>query len=206
MRLFSNRVYTALLGVSFLSYFYNTAMNYYAPLAVLQVLGGSSSISGSLQLPRTILTVILPTVCGVWVSKRKQNNWLAMAGATGLVAAAFLSLSFTSRSTSLLLFYAMLALTGIAESLRAVSVTPTAQQTLAPQDMGIGTSLLSFANSLSNLLASAVFGIVYDLKVTEARPDALMVADGVNSVFLTASLVSFGGLALVLLVLRRQLK
>lgn len=206
LRLFSNRVYTALLGVSFLSYFYNTAMNYYAPLAVLQVLGGSSSISGSLQLPRTILTVILPTVCGVWVSKRKQNNWLAMAGATGLVAAAFLSLSFTSRSTSLLLFYAMLALTGIAESLRAVSVTPTAQQTLAPQDMGIGTSLLSFANSLSNLLASAVFGIVYDLKVTEARPDALMAASGVNAVFLTAALVSFGGLALVLLVLRRQLK
>ena len=206
LRLFRNRTYTALLGVSFLSYFYNTAMNYYAPLAVLQVLGASTSITGTLQLPRTILTVLLPTFCGAWVSKRKQNNWMAMAAAIGLTAVAFLALSFTGRSTPLLLFYAMLALTGISESLRSVSVTPSAQQTLAPQDMGIGTSLLSFANSLSNLLASAALGIVYDLNVTDPRPTAEMVAGGVNSVFLLTALASFGGLALVLLVVRRQLK
>ena len=206
LRLFRNRTYTALLGVSFLSYFYNTAMNYYAPLAVLQVLGASTSITGTLQLPRTILTVLLPTFCGAWVSKRKQNNWMAMAAAIGLTAVAFLALSFTGRSTPLLLFYAMLALTGISESLRSVSVTPSAQQTLATQDMGIGTSLLSFANSLSNLLASAALGIVYDLNVTDPRPTAEMVAGGVNSVFLLTALASFGGLALVLLVVRRQLK
>ncbi len=206
LRLFRNRTYTALLAVGFLSYFYNTAMNYYAPLAVLQVLGASTSITGTLQLPRTILTVILPTVCGIWVSKRRQNNWIAMAAAIGLTAIAFLALSFTDRGTPLLLFYAMLALTGISESLRSVSVTPTAQQTLAPQDIGIGTSLLSFTNSLSNLLASAALGIVYDLQVTAPRPTAAMVASGVNAVFLLTALVSFGGLALILLVVRRQLK
>lgn len=206
LRLFRNRTYTALLGVSFLSYFYNTAMNYYAPLAVLQVLGASTSITGTLQLPRTILTVLLPTACGIWVSKRRQNNWMAMAAAVGLCGVAFLSLSFTERSTPLLLFYVMLALTGISESLRSVSVTPAAQQTLAPQDMGIGTSLLSFSNSLSNLLASATLGIVYDLKVTDPRPAAAMVANGVNAVFLLTALVSFAGLALVLLVVRRQMK
>ena len=206
LRLFRNRTYTALLGVSFLSYFYNTAMNYYAPLAVLQVLGASTSITGTLQLPRTILTVLLPTACGIWVSKRRQNNWIAMAAAVGLCGVAFLSLSFTERNTPLLLFYVMLALTGISESLRSVSVTPAAQQTLAPQDMGIGTSLLSFSNSLSNLLASATLGIVYDLKVTDPRPAAVMVANGVNAVFLLTALVSFAGLALVLLVVRRQMK
>lgn len=206
LHLFSNRTYTAMLAVSFLSFFYNTAMNYYAPLAVLQVLGGSTSITGTLQLPRTILTILLPAACGLWVSKSKRNSWLAMAGATGLVGVAFLFLSFTGRSTPLLLFYGMLALTGVAESFRAVSVTPIAQQTLAQQDMGIGTSLLSFANSLSNLLASAVFGIVYDMNVTEAQPSAAMIASGVNAVFLTAAVVSFAGLAVVLLVVRRQLK
>lgn len=206
LHLFSNQTYTALLAVGFLSFFYNTAMNYYAPLAVLQVLGSSTSVTGTLQLPRTILTIALPAACGLWVSKSSRNNWLAMAGATGLVGVAFLFLSFTGRGTPLLIFYVMLALTGVAESLRAVSVTPTAQQTLAQQDMGIGTSLLSFSNSLSNLLASAVLGIVYDMRVTEAQPSAVMIASGVNAVFLTAAAVSFAGLAVVLLVVRKQLK
>lgn len=200
LHLFRNRRYTALLLVGFLCFFYNTAMNYYTPLAVQQVLGGTTAISGSLQLPRTILTIALPAICGVWVSKSARNNWLAMAGAAGLVGAAFLALSFTTPASSLLLFYAMLALTGIAESLRSVSVTPSAQATLAPQDLGIGTALTSFANSLANLLASAVFGIVYDLQAASGTVAAI--ANGVNAVFLTAALVSFGGLAAVLLLLR----
>ena len=152
-------------------------------------------------ITRTILTILLPTVFGLWVAKNPRNNWLAMGAATGLIGAAFLGLSFTNPATSVLLFFVLLALTGIAESLRSVSITPAAQATLAPQDMGIGTSLISFANSLSNLTASAVLGIVYDLNAVAGTTEA--VAQGVNGVFLTTALVSAAGLGVVILGSRR---
>ena len=197
LHLFGNPRYNLLLAISFSSFFYNTAMNYYAPLAVLQVLGKSTALSGSLQLPRTVLTVLLPAVCGLWVSKQPRNGWLAIAAASILVSASFLGLGFTTANTPVLLFFVLLALTGIAESLRSVSITPAAQATLAPQDMGIGTSLISFFNSLSNLTASAVLGIVYDLNVASS------VAMGVNGVFLTTAAVSAVGIALALWGLKK---
>lgn len=190
LRLFANSTYRKLLVISFLSFFYNTAMNYYAPLAVIQVLGRSAAVSGTLQLPRTLLTILLPTVCGLWVSRKEKNATVAMAVATGLVGLAFLCLSFCRSTTPLLLFYVMLALTGVAESFRAVSITPSAQQALSEQDMGIGTSLLSFANSMSNLLASAFLGILYDQSSSTAA--------GIRNVFLCTAVLSFVGLALVL--------
>ena len=102
----------------------------------------------------------------------------------------------------MLLFFLLLGLTGIAESLRSVSLTPAAQATLAPQDMGIGTSLISFVNSLSNLLASASLGIVYDLNAAEGTVSAI--ASGVNGVFLTTAIISVAGVGLVLWGMKRQ--
>ena len=206
LHLFQNQRYNALLLVGFLCFFYNTAMNYYTPLAVLQVLGMSTAVSGSLQFPRTVLTIALPAACGVWVGKHPRNSWLAMAGAAGLVGLAFLGLSFTNSGTPVLIFYLMLALTGVAESLRSVSVTPAAQATLAPEDLGIGTSLTSFVNSLSNLLASTIFGIVYDVRTAADPASVSNITNGVNTVFFTASLVSFLGLAAVLLLVRKDTK
>ena len=202
LHLFGNSRYNLLLAVSFSSYFYNTAMNYYAPLAVLQVLGKSTAVSGSLQLPRTILTIFLPTVFGIWVGRNARNNWLAMLGSSALITSAFLGLSFTTPQSSVLLFFLLLGLTGIAESLRSVSLTPAAQATLAPQDMGIGTSLISFVNSLSNLLASASLGIVYDLNAAEGTVSAI--ASGVNGVFLTTAIISAAGVGLILWGMKRQ--
>ncbi len=188
LRLFRNRQYRVLLALGFCLTFYTTAMNYYAPLAVMEGLGLGASVSGSLQLPRTILTLILPSFCGIWLSKAPRRSWQAMALSAALLSIAFLVLGLWS--SSLLLLYTMLALTGVAESFRAVSLMPAAQATLEIHDLGIGSSLLGFANSLSNLLASLFFGLVYDL------------SDSVSPVFLLAGVVSFLALALVFLFIR----
>lgn len=197
MHLFKNRQYTVLLFVGFACYFYQTAMNAYAPLAVQKVLGASAAASGSLQLPRTILTMILPTFFGVWVGKKKQNYWIAMAFATGIVAAAFIPLGFTTASTSILVYFVAIAATGIAEGFRSVAVTPAAQATLAPEDLGIGSSLTTFVNSLAGLVASAVFGVIYGM-------NADSVQRGVNQIFLFTVAVSAAGLLVVLLVVRKS--
>ena len=93
---------------------------------------------------------------------------------------------------------------GIAESFRAVSITPAAQATLAPQDLGVGTSLVNFTNSLSGLIAAALFGLAYDINTSGNTESLTHITSGINTVFLMASLVSFIGLAIVLLVVRKQ--
>ena len=204
MSLFKNKSYVTLLIVGFISYFYMTAMNTYAPLAVQKILGESMAVSGSLQMPRTILTIILPVIAGTWVSKKTQNVWKAMAISTLTVAAAFLVLGFTNPSTPVMVYFVALAVTGISESLRAVSLLPTAQSTLKPEELGVGTSLVNFINSLSGLMAATILGLAYDINTAGNTESIAHITSGVNTVFLIVSVLSFIGLAVVVLLVRKQ--
>lgn len=204
MGLFKNKNYVTLLIVGFICYFYMIAMNMFAPLAMQKVLGQSTAVSGSLQMPRTIITILLPMIVGVWVGKKTQNNWKAMAMSCLIVGVSFLSLGFTKTSTPIMIYFVAIAATGIAESFRAVSITPAAQATLKPQDLGIGTSLVNFINSLSGLVSAAVFGLAYDIYTSVNSESIAYITKGINTVFLLASVISFIGLIIVLLVVKNQ--
>lgn len=199
MHLFTNKQYTTLLLVGIIAYFYMNSMNVYAPLAVQQVLNGSATASGSLQLPRTILTMLVPTIAGVWVGKKKENLWKAMAIAMALFAISFAPISFTTPTTPVLVYFVAIAITGIGESFRAVSITPAAQTTLAPADLGVGTSLVTFMNSLAGLFSAAISGVIFD-----ANPNSVNVA--VNSIFITTTVVAVIGLLIVLFLVRKHMK
>lgn len=205
LHLFKNRKYVSLLAVGFICYFYFTAMTVYTPLAIQRVIGGSTTVSGALQMPRTIITIILPVIAGAWVGKKTQNIWKAMVIGTLLVGAPFLVLSFSGPSTSVMVFFVTVAITGVAESFRAVSITPAAQLTLEQKELGVGTALVNFTNSLSTLLSALVCGIAYDLKTSENPENIHNIAAGINSVFMITAIVSFIGLAIVLLVVRKQM-
>ena len=82
-----------------------------------------------------------------------------MVVGTLFVAVPMAVMGFTTPSTSIIIYFVALTITGIAESYRSVSITPSAQATLQPADMGVGTSLVNFVNSLANTIAAAVFGI-----------------------------------------------
>ncbi len=205
LRLFGNRQYTLLLVVGFICYFYTTAMNTYAPIGAMKVMGASTGLAGSLQFPRTILTMILPTVAGVWVGKKSANAWKAMAVGTLLVAVPMLAMGFTSAAMPVAVYFAAITVTGVAESFRAVSITPTAQATLPPADMGVGTALVNFVNSLANTIAATVFGVAYNLNTAADPTNAALIQNGVNAVFLVAAVVTFVGFLLVVLVIRPAL-
>ena len=191
MNLFVNKRYRSLIIIGVIAYFYQEAMNMYAPLSVQKVLGQSTTVSGALQFPRMILIMILPIFVGTWVTKKRQNSKKAMIMATGLVAAAFIVMGFTTSKTPVAIYFIALALTGVAESFRAVSITPAAQASLDPSELGIGTSLLTFMNSLSPLLAAAICGIVFDVNKDNIQT-------GINGVFLLTAIVSVIGLLLVI--------
>lgn len=205
LRLLKNRGYTVLLAVGFIAYFYQTAMNVYSPISTLQVLKVSGTVTGSLQMPRTLITIVLPTIAGAWVGKKASNSWKAMAFSTGLAMIPMLMMGFTTPSTSIILYFVAIAITGIAESFRSVAITPAAQSMLQPSDIGVGTSLVNFFNSLASTVSAAVFGVVYNNCTASDPSNAALIQKGVNQVFITAAIVSFVGVLIVIFIVRPQM-
>ncbi len=203
MHLFKNRQYCSMLLVGFIAYFYVSSMRVYGPRAVIGVLGMETSVAGQLQIPRTLITIVLSALAGVWVGKKQANRWKAMAIATLLVAIPFLVLSTTTPSTPLWLYLAMFGVTGIAESFRSVSVTPSAQAVLEPKEIGVGTALVNFMNTLAFPIASSLFGIAYDLPTSSDPTNAALINQGINNVFLTSGIIALIGFIFVLLVVRK---
>ena len=206
MKLFKNKNYTVLLIVGFICYFYQNAMNYYAPIGAMQVMGASTSAAGALQMPRTLITIILPTIAGAWVGKKAANAWKAMVIGTSLAMIPMAVMALVTNSgASIMIYFVALAVTGIAESFRAVSITPTAQAMLAPEDMGIGTSLVNFANSLSGTIAVAVFAVAYNASTSADPTNVALIQNGVKSVFWTAAVVTLIGLLLVIFIVKPEM-
>lgn len=204
--LFRNRYYVALLVVGFICYFYQPAMNVYAPIGALEVMGSSAAVAGALQMPRMILVMALPAAVGVWVAKRQDNYWKAMAVATLLAGVPMLAMALTSPELPVAVYFVALGVTGVAESFRSVSITPAAQATLTPEDIGVGTSLVNFFNSLASSVAAAVFALTYNLKTAPDPTSLANVQAGVNLTFLVAGVVSVVGFLIVLLVVRPQVR
>lgn len=205
LKLFKNSQYTVLLIIGFICYFYQTAMNVYAPIGAMKVMGASTSAAGALQMPRTIITIFLPMIAGAWVGKKAANAWKAMAIGTLLAALPMAMMGFTTPGTSIIIYFVALTITGIAESYRSVSITPSAQATLQPEDMGVGTSLVNFVNSLANTIAAAVFGVAYNLNTASDPTNVSNIQNGVNAVFWLAAIVSAIGLLLVIFVVRPKM-
>lgn len=205
LKLFKNTQYTVLLIIGFICYFYQTAMNVYAPIGAMKVMGTSTSVAGALQMPRTIITIFLPMIAGVWVGKKAANAWKAMVIGTVLAALPMAMMGFTAPGTSIIIYFVALTITGIAESYRSVSITPSAQATLQPEDMGVGTSLVNFVNSLANTIAAAVFGVAYDLNAASDPTNVSNIQNGVNAVFWLAAIVSAIGFLLVIFVVRPKM-
>ena len=113
-----------------------------------------------------------------------------------------LAMGFTTPQTSVLLYFIALTITGVAESYRGVSVTPAAQGCLKTEDIGIGTALVNFANSLAGSLAAAIYGMIYGACTAADPTNVANIQKGVNAVFLTAGGVTVVGLLLVLFWVR----
>jgi len=207
VRLFEEKKYLAFVIISFICYVYRGAMDVYAPLGAINVMGTSAATAGSLQFPRTIITIFLPVLAGTWVAKKKTNMWKAMAYATALSGIPMLVMGFTTQSTSyVIVYYAAIAITGIAESFRGVSTTPAAQLCLRAEDIGVGTALVNFANSLASSMAAALYGTIYGGFTAADATDVSLIQKGVNGVFLAAGAITLVGLALVVFWVRPMLE
>ena len=206
MKLFKEKNYVLFLLVGAICYFGRGAVDNYAPLGAQQVIQTSAALSGSLQLPKTLLTMILPAIAGVWMAKKKANMWKAMFISTLLFALPLLAMGFTMQAGwYIIVYFVVITISGIAESFRGISFTPAAQSVLKTEDIGIGTSMINFANSLSASVAAAIYSAIYGIS-TASGVTADTVQTGVNGVFLTAGIVTIIGVVLCLTKIRPMLE
>lgn len=205
MSIFKEKQYIMLLSIAFCTVFYIVAMNTYLPMAVQNVLQAGTGVSGSLQLPKTIVLVLVPTAFGIWVAKKPSNTWKALAIACISVIVACGLLVFVGVKMPVWFIMIMVGITGIADAMRSVSLTPAAQRILKPQDLGIGTSLIGFTITLSNTIAATVDGIAYDSLVREV-PGIVGVTHGIDTTFLLSAGVALVGLFLTILFFRPMLE
>lgn len=77
---------------------------------------------------------------------------------------------------------------------------------LAPEDVGIGTSLVNFANSLSGIqLQLHVFAVAYNASTSADPTNVALIQNGVKSVFWTAAVVTLIGLLLVIFIVKPEM-
>lgn len=206
IKLFRQKEYVLFLLVGAICYFGRGAVDNYAPLGAQQVIKTSVALSGSLQLPKTLVTMILPAIAGVWMAKKRTNMWKAMLLSTLLFAIPLLAMGFTVQAGWYIwIYFIVITISGIGESFRGISFTPAAQSVLKTEDIGIGTSMINFANSLVASIAAAIYSAIYGV-CTASGVTADTVQKGVNGVFLVAGLVTLIGVVIVLTKIRPMLE
>lgn len=205
LHLLKNKRYTVLILVGAIAIFYRSAMVSYAPQAAAYVMGiRNTTVLGALTTPRTIVTVLLPTFAGVWITKKTGRKWKAMVIATLFAAVPMALMGFTTPTTSIMLYFVMITITGIAESFRGVTCTAVAQEELTPETMSTGTAMISFVNSLSGSIASAMYAVGFNTCI-KATSGVQGYQNGANTVFWTAAIVLFIGFLITIFVIRPML-
>lgn len=196
MSLFANKEYSVLLIVGLIATFYQAVIVNYGSLASLQILGASAKTTGLLTLPRTAVILILPAITGVWVGKQKTNSWKAMALATGIVVVSLIPLIFVSPTMPIAIFFISFTITGIAESMRAVSITPAAQEILDPANFSTGTALVNFVNTLASVLATTICGVLFNIAGAD-------IVKGISWIFTFTVGLTIVGFLLVIFVIKK---
>lgn len=197
LKLFKNPNYLAVLIVGGIYYAYRGAMDVYAPMGAQYIFVGGATMAGMLQFPRTIVTMIFPGICGAWAGKKSGNLPKAIALAGILSGIPMLIMGFASANANILMIYFIpLTITGLAECFRGVSIMPAAQRQLSLEDIGIGTALITFANSVVASFAAALYGLVYNTATAADVNNVEFITKGINNVFFTAGIVTMIGVVL----------
>lgn len=187
LTIFKSKEYTMLLVITFFSVFFMTAMNSYLPQALRQITHTEETVIGIFQLPRTIVQLILPGFVGVWLGKNLAKRTGISLNIAGIcIFICFALLIFFGAKMPVWFIILCITLTGIADSFRSVCVTPAAQLFLKPQDFGVGTSLVGFSISLSNVVSACVDGIAWD-SLRLGTPGIAGLTKGADTIFLIAA-------------------
>lgn len=140
---------------------FTTLQSSYLPILSQSVMGSTAAVSGLVPLPKTLVTILLPSVLALWLSRGQGRHWVLLAtqGLFVLVPSALLAV-YAKPSTPLVFVVAMVGLVGVAESCKGVAVNNYAQSQLEFNDVAQGLAFLGQISTIATAIAGAVFGMM----------------------------------------------
>lgn len=174
---------------------YSAIVSSFLVLFAQSGLGLSATVSGTLTIPKTLVTILLPALVGTWVAKNSRVRIkTALMTAGGVVVLGCLALGLgAGTSAALVMIYVSMGLLGLGESFYFVSQSPYLQSELPLEKLGAGISTNAFLSTLSVAIFMAIYGGVlngFGGDIKSALPVMSYIAAGSAMLFL--AIVVFG--------------
>ena len=135
------------------------ALSTFMPLFLQISTGASATRSGLIMVPQTVAISLTATISGFLVTRTGHYKWTLVAGpivaVAGMVGLTGIGVGTTALSVGPVLF-----LLGCGLGLIFPNLTLSIQNTVDPQDLGIGTSTGNFFRSMGGAFGAAVGGSI----------------------------------------------
>ncbi|AIQ40102.1 MDR family MFS transporter [Paenibacillus sp. FSL R5-0912] len=162
LSLFKNSIVTLSMIIGFLMNAGMMGAMIYLPFFVQGVEGVSPTNSGFINMPMSLMMIVLSTLAGRWISKSGKYKRYAMIGMPFMVAA-MIMMAFMN---SIIMAVASMIVFGIGLGLAMPVFTLTVQNAVAPQMLGVATATNTLFRNLGGTIGIAVMGTVMNTTLT----------------------------------------
>lgn len=162
LSLFKNSIVTLSMIIGFLMNAGMMGAMIYLPFFVQGVEGVSPTNSGFINMPMSLMMIVLSTLAGRWISKSGKYKRYAMIGMPFMVAA-MIMMAFMN---SIVMAVASMIVFGIGLGLAMPVFTLTVQNAVAPQMLGVATATNTLFRNLGGTIGIAVMGTVMNTTLT----------------------------------------
>ncbi|WP_342423856.1 MDR family MFS transporter [Paenibacillus sp. FSL E2-0178] len=174
LSLFKNSIVTISMIIGFLMNAGMMGAMIYLPFFVQGVEGVSPTNSGFINMPMSLMMIVLSTLAGRWISKSGKYKRYAMIGMPFMVAA-MIMMAFMN---SIIMAVASMIVFGIGLGLAMPVFTLTVQNAVAPQMLGVATATTTLFRNLGGTIGIAVMGTVMNTTLTHRLESAVASGKG----------------------------
>lgn len=174
LSLFKNSIVTISMIIGFLMNAGMMGAMIYLPFFVQGVEGVSPTNSGFINMPMSLMMIVLSTMAGRWISKSGKYKRYAMIGMPFMVAA-MIMMAFMN---SIIMAVASMIVFGIGLGLAMPVFTLTVQNAVAPQMLGVATATTTLFRNLGGTIGIAVMGTVMNTTLTHKLESAVASGKG----------------------------
>ena len=167
LRLFRNRNFSLVAGLSFLVGLAMFGAITFLPLYQQTVQGASATVSGLLLTPMMVGVMVTSIIAGQITSRTGRYKMLPVAGSVGMGAGMFLLSMLgvaTTRVTSGLFFVVL----GLGMGLLMQTTSLMAQNSVELKDIGVASSSRLFFQQIGGSIGISVFGAIFARRLTDA--------------------------------------
>lgn len=174
LSLFKNSIVTISMIVGFLMNAGMMGAMIYLPFFVQGVEGVSPTNSGFINMPMSLMMIVLSTLAGRWISKSGKYKRYALIGMPFMVAA-MIMMAFMN---SIAMAVASMIVFGTGLGLAMPVFTLTVQNAVVPQMLGVATATTTLFRNLGGTIGIAVMGTVMNTTLTHKLESAVASGQG----------------------------